>query len=103
MARVLGHEKVTVVNSVSAFGVGWGASIPAADAMGLQCTIQVDPVQGGSVRFWPDGTDPDGTTGFVLQSGDTMTFDLEIDKLKFIRESGTAGNVFLNVMYFKDV
>lgn len=99
MSRCLGKEEVTVTNAaVLRFGTDFGTAISPGDAMFLRVKVQVDPVAGNSVRFWCDGTDPTATSGWVLQSGNTLDFDLEIDKLRFI---AVAANAKLNLLYYK--
>jgi hypothetical protein len=95
MGKLLGGEAFTVGNVAGAPGSGLD---PANLVPGLVVTIQNDPITNVAVRFWGHTT-PTDTDGFVLQPGDTMTFDCGADlaKLLFVRIGGVNGK--LNILY----
>lgn len=100
MSKCVGHEELIVSTAAVTPGTGLDKALIVP---GLSCVIQNDPLYGGagaSVRFWPDGTSPSTGVGVVLLAGDTMSYDGEIDKLRFIRISADAK---LNIFYQMDV
>lgn len=81
----LGYQQITGLGTAKALTVPSGA------------TLAVISVEGGSVRYRDDGTDPTTTIGMPLpEAGITYTGSLAA--IKFIQAAGTA---VLNVLYYR--
>jgi hypothetical protein len=60
-------------------------------------TLAIVNVEGTSVRWRDDGTNPSSTVGMVLAAGTTTPFVGDLSALKFIR---TAAGSEINVSYY---
>lgn len=72
------HE--TIVVSTKAKGLTAGTFTPER----IHALITVE---GGAVRFWPDGTDPTNDVGHVLEKGDELDLNSQwqLKNIRFIR------------------
>jgi hypothetical protein len=82
--RPTDFEAITVADTA----IGFTAAKLVPTVVGVFCTLET-----GQVRFRMDGTDPDATTGHLLEVGQsfTITNRSALANIKFIRTSSTSG------------
>jgi len=56
---------------------------------------------GGDVRWRDDGTAPTSTVGHKLLEDETFWYNGDIQKIQFIRDSGSSGTTTVNVSYYR--
>lgn len=83
----LGYQQITSLSSAV------GLTLPSGTKPNF-CLIR--PLT-QSVRWRDDGTNPSGTVGMPLAPGDTLEYDGDLNKIKFIE---TAASAELNISYY---
>lgn len=92
----MGYQQLGTLSSA----IGLTVPTKALPGNGIAGTPRLAMIQctGKDVRWRDDGTDPDATHGMVLVVGDTLMYDGDLNKIKFIETSSSA---VLNVSYYE--
>jgi hypothetical protein len=92
MARSIGFTQLTGIDAAAkGLAQGTGGAIPAGS------TYAIIQAEGQDVRWRDDGADPTATVGQRLYAGDTLQYDLRLDRVRFI---GAAAGGFVNVTFY---
>jgi hypothetical protein len=92
VAKSLGFTQLTGIDAAAkGLAQGTGGAIPTGSAYAI---IQAE---GQDVRWRDDGTDPTASAGQRLYAGDTLQYDLRLDRIRFI---GAAAGAFINVTFY---
>ena len=89
----LGYQQVTNLASST------GLSIPTTDAFGnnIKPMMALITPETQSVRWRDDGVDPTSSVGMPLAAGVTLSYDGDLNKLRFIEQTASAK---LNISYY---
>ena len=89
----LGYQQITSLSAAAAL------TVPVVDANGLSVkpTIAIITPEAAAVRWRDDGTDPTGTVGMPLASGETLQYDGDLTKIRFIQQ---APGAIINISYY---
>lgn len=86
----MGYQQITSLSSAT------GLTVPTAPA-GDTIKAALLQAETQNVRWRDDGTNPTASVGMVLAAGDTLLYDGDLSKIKFIEATASAK---LNVTYF---
>lgn len=84
----LGYEQLTVST----------VALPLAALPALGCDYALIRCSGAGIRYRDDGTSPTAAVGQWLNAGETLTYEGDPAKLKFIRSGATDAT--LDVSYY---
>lgn len=93
ITNCMGYQQLATLTSAI------GLTVPVTDKTGSVGTPKLAMIQctGKDVRWTDDGTTPTATLGMVLVVGDSLMYDGDLRRIKFIETSATA---VLNVSYY---
>lgn len=91
----LGYQQITPMTS--AVTLTLPTVIPGGNGLSAKPRLAIIQCTGQNVRWTDDGTTPTSTLGMVLVVGDTLAYDGDMQKLKFIEAASAA---VLNVSYY---
>lgn len=81
----LGYQQITSLSSAV------GLTIPSG------ATLALIVPEAQNVRWRDDGTDPTATVGMPIYIGASLSYDGDLNKIKFIQEAASAK---LNISYY---
>ena len=81
----LGYQQITSLSSAT------GLTVPTGATRALIAPLTKD------VRWRDDGTDPTASVGMPVTAGTYLSYDGDLNKIKFIQ---TAASAELNITYF---
>ena len=89
----MGYQQITSLSAATAL------TVPAANRNGLkqQPTLAFITAETQGVRWRDDDTDPTASVGMPLAAGETLVYDGDLTKIKFIEQTASAK---LNVSYY---
>lgn len=89
----IGYQQITSLSSAQ------GLTVPQLDKTGLnqRPTFALITPETQGVRWRDDGTDPTSTVGMPLAAGVTLQYDGDLNKIRFIEQTGSAK---LNISYY---
>lgn len=89
----IGYQQITSLSSVQ------GLTVPQLDKTGLnqRPTFALITPETQGVRWRDDGVDPTSTVGMPLAAGVTLQYDGDLNKIRFIEQTGSAK---LNISYY---
>ena len=88
-----GYQQITSLSSAT------GLTVPSKDVKGIAGSprFAVIRCETQAVRYRDDGTDPTSSVGMSLAVGDSLVYDGDLKRIKFIEQTGSAK---LNVVYY---
>lgn len=86
-----GYQQVTSLSSAA------GLTVPVIPGNAESANYAVIQCESQVVRWRDDGTNPTTTVGMRLSPGQTLNYDGDLSRLKFIEEAASAK---LNVSYY---
>lgn len=87
-----GHQQLTTTLSAAV-----GLTVPAAAANSVTARLALIRCETTSVRWRDDGTDPTSSVGMLLDVGESLWYNGDLQAIKFIR---TAASAVLDVAYY---
>ena len=81
----LGYQQITSLSSAT------GLTVPTGATRALIAPLTKD------IRWRDDGTDPTASVGMPVTAGTYLSYDGDLNKIKFIQ---TAASAELNITYF---
>ena len=98
----LGLKSVTVTlgyQQITSLSASTGLTIPVTDAFGnnIKPLIALITPETQAVRWRDDGIDPTASVGMPLAVGVTLSYDGDLNKLRFIEQTASAK---LNISYY---
>lgn len=90
VAYCLGYQQITTLSSAV------GLTLPT-HVSGQKPRFAVIVPLTQAVRWRDDGTNPSATVGMPLAAGSTLTYDGDLNKIKFFEQAASAE---LNISYY---
>jgi hypothetical protein len=92
ITNCMGYQQISPTTSTA-------LTVPTTDKNGTKCqpTMVVLQCTAQNVRWRDDGTAPTSSVGMVLVVGDTLYYDGDLTKIRFIE---AAGGAKLDVSYY---
>ena len=87
-----GHQQMT-----STLSSAVGLTVPAADTNATTARLALIRCETTSVRWRDDGTNPTSSVGMLLDVGESLWYNGDLQAIKFIR---TAASAVLDVAYY---
>lgn len=87
----LGYQQITTLSASA------GLTLPS-HVSGQKPRLAIIQAEAVAVRWRDDGTAPTSTVGMRLIAGDSLEYDGDLNKIRFIEESASAK---LNVSYYQ--
>lgn len=91
----MGYQQIADLSV--AIGLTVPSVVPAGVGLKVQPSLAVIQCTVNNVRWRDDGGTPDSTTGMVLVVGDTLYYDGDLPRIKFIQ---AAAGAKLDVTYY---